>query len=667
MSGANASPAATDPAPMSKTKARAAARAANLSAGLGPAGVKRFPYIASVIRSVKSKHANLERIDSDFGLVKAVVDIVEKSSKPAAKPASMALGSVVAELHKRGGEWQAVDQGRVRGVLARIVQLGHLATGTVTVVDPRSGSPDLKGPARQTAVVQLAADASAVVAQRHREAAVAVGLEVLPELDHVRSMQLGEAGGGAALLALNRSVAEAARHWRPSARNTADVRELVARIEVLARAAVKGGHVTARVFGSRAYGLCCDASDVDVTVSVTGAAVDARAFFKSLARVMWPAAGFVRVVDVSHARVPIVKFEYVASSGARLEGDVSLNGSKGLAKSRLVATYLEADPRVRDVLGAVKLWATRREILSSNTLNSFGLLMMGVAFLVERQVVPPLQLLSTARMGAQAWERLARLRRNPYEIAMLYPGSASAPSSPTEPLSPAGGGALCLQRGCALPEWPVEGTRAYFLNGRELGQWRSPNRESPAELLFALFRHYGFEFDPAAHAVSPRLGSMAIPRASLCQLPPLVTGVAPEEQPNKWREAVRPLAIEDPFDLAVNCGRAAPPEWVAGFLWEMRRAAWALTPGAVLAPVERLLLPPDAAIYSGPVVWASAYRCAIGDVVYDAAAVSARTVDLERLENAQARLAARNQIRRVIAGAHAKGASRPRQMFHQSL
>ncbi|KAJ2891085.1 hypothetical protein IWW38_003775, partial [Coemansia aciculifera] len=449
----------------------------------------------------------------------------------------------------------------------------------------------------------------------------------------------------------------------------------------LARLANPGSYVTARLFGSRNYGLCADDSDVDISVSVSSQRNSGKStFFRDLARLLERAAGFVRVIDISHARVPIIKFVYVSpQSRTRLEGDISLNGSKGLAKSRLVATYLDLDPRVRQVLSMLKLWAMRRNITVNTTLNSFGLLMMGLAFLISRRVVPPLQLLATGQVSPQAWARLTRIQHSPFEIAKLYPaylaGTTDATAAAVTAAAAAqamGGSARCLESGVDLPEWPVEGTRAYYLNGGRLHRtWQSPNQSSSAALLFELFRYYGFEFNPRLHAISTRLGATDIPRASLPHLAPPIDPSLTIAEPNKWRNGLRLLAIEDPFDLTVNCGRSAPPEWVEGLLWEMRRAAWTLVQRNQ-PPLDRLLLEPSDKIYRDPGIWASAYHRAfepplpkpIQPVFVPAVdGVPEHTVDLEALENAQ--LAGPNKRPRPSAAkpAAAPAAGQMRQTF----
>ncbi|KAJ2833651.1 hypothetical protein FBU31_001878 [Coemansia sp. 'formosensis'] len=642
--------------------------------GLGPAGVKRFPYINVVTSTVHKKRETLThdlhnfelvskimRTILDQGTVNEIEPMTKGSRKKRVHSHSMSLQSVVRALRQSGKEWRSVSANRVRTVLEDCAQL---TPGTIALVAP-DPNPQSEGSsdADRSPIVQQTIDACSTVERLHEEAKKAAHVRFLPTLDHVARATLRQLSHSQHS-ELSTSIIDAMRFWQVSEHNVSEVSELVTRVETLARVANRGRYVTARLFGSRNYGLCSDQSDVDITVSVSPARgsraqeTDAsnRNFFRDLASILRRSAGFTRIIDVSHAHVPIIKFVFVTPGKRRLEGDISLNGSKGLAKSRLIATYLGLDPRVRQVLAVVKLWAIRRELTNHNTLNSFGLMMMAITFLISRRVVPPLQMLATAQVTPQAWARLAQIHKSAHKIASLYPAinSASAPTSPEDAAFPLSRPAVrCLQSGADLPEWTVEGTRAYYLNGGELNRWRSPNHDSSATLLFDMFRYYGFDFDPRQHAISARLGSTTIPRASLFHLPPLDSETTIAE-PNKWRNKVRLLAIEDPFDLAVNCGRNAPPEWVEGLLWEMRRAAWTLLPsanhqinhahGSGHSPLDRLLLPPTEAVYCDAAIWASAYHRALQTplpgskaLAFDPAVdcVPDRTVDLEGLEHSQ--------------------------------
>ncbi|KAJ2742313.1 hypothetical protein GGI20_004575 [Coemansia sp. BCRC 34301] len=633
-------------------------KAKQLLTGLGPAGVKRFPYVGQVTSTVRNKASGMTQNNRDFNLALAIAQTVQKEGTVNTTDAMQGhkdhMHSHHMPLHLVVRSLRRQDTGELKRLSFKRVQLlidkcAHLAPATWAVAGPLPSSENTE--ADRGLVVQQSIDACVSIERLRQKARIADVQKYLPRLEHAREARLGSAMGQAEMRELDESIAELARQWRPSESNIREVNGLVSRIEGLARLANPKAYVVARLFGSRSYGLCADHSDVDISVTVSPP-IKGRDFFRSLVAILRRASGFVQVIDVSHAKVPIIKFVYMTRTGLRLEGDVSLNGSKGLAKSRLVSTYLRLDPRVRQVLAALKMWAMRRDITSNTTLNSFGLLMMGLAFLIGRRVVPPLQLLATGQVSAQAWARLTRIQHSPFRIAGLYPkylqpSLAENADTAADITAAAAGEALgtarCLQSGRDLPEWPVEGTRAYYLNsGGELGRWHSPNRDSAAVLLFDMFQYYGFEFRPRDHAISPRLGSPAIPRSSLPHLAPPVSAMpAVAGEPNKWRNALRLLAIEDPFDLTVNCGRSAPPEWVEGLLWEMRRAAWCLLPpGKRHSPLDRLLLPPSESVFCDPGVWASAYHRALPEHLaphFDPGVdgVPERTIDLERLESAQ--------------------------------
>ncbi|KAI7821441.1 hypothetical protein BX661DRAFT_67279 [Kickxella alabastrina] len=351
-----------------------------------------------------------------------------------------------------------------------------------------------------------------------------------------------------------------------------------------------------------------NSSDLDVLLTVKVPGEDAEVkhveFFHNLAKGLYSDRGFTKVIKIMHARVPIIKFEYLTRGNVRLEGDISINGSMSVAKTNLISSYMQIDSRVREVLLVLKVWGIRRGIINQNVLNSFGLMMMGIAFLVSRRVVPPLQLISTAKVGNRMWTNLDALHADPEAIARMYQ------TEPLDEQSSNTDGICCLHSGKVLPDWSVEGIRGYFMNNSSSNSWKSPNDSSAAELIHELFHFYGNEFDPINHAISPRLGTASIPRTSLSELQ-VPSCTMHLTSPENWHRSLRLLAIEDPFELEINCGRNAPPEWVEGFLWEMRRAAWALEPrrtGSRHSAIKRLLVEPSANIFKSADVWAPAYR-----------------------------------------------------------
>ncbi|KAJ1939607.1 hypothetical protein FBU59_004065 [Linderina macrospora] len=433
---------------------------------------------------------------------------------------------------------------------------------------------------------------------------------------------------------IGQAISDLVAEREPSDKNKEAVQKVVKTVGLIGRQVLAGARVNASLFGSRKYGLATQTSDVDILLSVRVPSEDAEInhakFFNRFAKRLRKTPGFHVLATITHARVPIVKFEFRSRADGCIQGDISLNASMGMSKTSMLESYISMDKRVKDVMSVVRAWSTARNITSSTSLNSYSLSLMVLAFLVSRRVVPPLQLTRTRQFTRTGWQRLEEIQRNPDEIRNLYDYTISGGK---------GAELSCIQTNEPLPDWRVDGTRAYFLGTGHGETWESPNKHSSTTLLYEFFRYYGFDFDPMQHVVSLRLGSPEIPRMSLYELQ------APEPAmymtlPTQWRQDLRLLAIEDPFEVEHNCARQVPGEWVEGFLWEMRRAAWSLLPGKSVG-LQRLLANPTTDAFRDASVWASAYhrlfpviQDLLGEQVFSKSelAVPGKVVDLEELE-----------------------------------
>lgn len=77
---------------------------------------------------------------------------------------------------------------------------------------------------------------------------------------------------------------------------------------------------------------------------------------------MWKLAntkigGMEKVVCISAAKVPIVK---MWDPELNLACDMNVNNTLALENTRMVRTYVEADPRVRQLAMTIKHWTKRR-------------------------------------------------------------------------------------------------------------------------------------------------------------------------------------------------------------------------------------------------------------------------------------------------------------------
>ncbi|KAJ2726657.1 hypothetical protein GGI07_000380 [Coemansia sp. Benny D115] len=398
---------------------------------------------------------------------------------------------------------------------------------------------------------------------------------------------------------LDEGIDDVVGKWYPSPENTIQANKLVSVLNSVVKMAIPGAKTSVRLFGSRVYGLCCNHSDLDVVIMVYKkkgdyVPIDSKLFAR-VARALGSVDGFQRIIKIQHARVPIIKFTYRSRGGLMFEGDISFNSRLSISKTALIQQYISLDPRVRSVLQVLKIWAAKRNIGNPNSLNSFGILMMGIAFLISCRVIPPLQLLSTVDIDDTAWRNLEVILNSPEAISRMYYEQNEQSEYPDEDVYPeyldereyensqsAEGtrqpnNIYCLQTGKELPNDLLDGIRAYFAKSASPNKWKSTNTSSAAELLYEFFYFFGNKFDPTIHAVSPRLGSVTVPRTSLPNLnnSDCMTYL---QKPNTWDGKLRLLAIEDPLEPWVNCGRNAPSAWVEGFFWEMRRAAYVLLP-----------------------------------------------------------------------------------------
>ncbi|CAF5190740.1 unnamed protein product, partial [Rotaria magnacalcarata] len=95
---------------------------------------------------------------------------------------------------------------------------------------------------------------------------------------------------------------------------------------------------------------------------------------------------FKNVVPILTARIPIIKAKY-SQSGTEI--DISLNNILPLENTRLLKTYSNIDPRVRELGVMVKYFAKKFNIgdASHGTLSSYAYTIMVIHFL--QQIQPP--------------------------------------------------------------------------------------------------------------------------------------------------------------------------------------------------------------------------------------------------------------------------------------
>ncbi|KAK4057414.1 hypothetical protein OIO90_001483 [Microbotryomycetes sp. JL221] len=168
-------------------------------------------------------------------------------------------------------------------------------------------------------------------------------------------------------------------------------------------------------FGSTRFGLSTSTSDLDLCLldPYRPNGFDSKYFsltdpqrlditklpeiydMKSLARKL-EEAGFDKVRAISHAVVPIVKFE-CEIDGVKIQADLNTNERLGVYNSRLIAAYCDLHPLIRPFCVFIKFWAAQRGLNDPSgqdgpiSFSSYTLLLLVIAYLQHIQLVPNLQ------------------------------------------------------------------------------------------------------------------------------------------------------------------------------------------------------------------------------------------------------------------------------------
>ncbi|KAK4052792.1 hypothetical protein OIV83_002079 [Microbotryomycetes sp. JL201] len=190
--------------------------------------------------------------------------------------------------------------------------------------------------------------------------------------------------------------------------------------DILNRYRFKWGHphssftdpLVVESFGSARFGLSTSTSDLDLCLfdPYRPDGFDQKYFstndeyttrlpeiydMRTLARIL-NQAGFDKVVAISHAAVPIVKFE-CEIAGIRIQADLNTNERLGVYNSRLLAAYCDLHELIRPFCVFVKFWAAQRGLNDPSgqdgpiSFSSYTLLLLVIAYLQKTGVVPNLQ------------------------------------------------------------------------------------------------------------------------------------------------------------------------------------------------------------------------------------------------------------------------------------
>ncbi|RUS73657.1 hypothetical protein EGW08_018589 [Elysia chlorotica] len=155
--------------------------------------------------------------------------------------------------------------------------------------------------------------------------------------------------------------------------------------------------VAVHMFGSSFNGFGTQGCDLDLFLNIDLDTPADKKVLKTLQQVLTTrelSKTFSEVIFVPSTRCPIIKFIHKPTG---IQCDLSLNNKKALYNTRLLRLYA-TDPRVRQVVFAVRLWAKFRGLSgrlgpsNSNLLTSYALTLLALYYLTRckpEPVLPP--------------------------------------------------------------------------------------------------------------------------------------------------------------------------------------------------------------------------------------------------------------------------------------
>ena len=148
------------------------------------------------------------------------------------------------------------------------------------------------------------------------------------------------------------------------------------------------------VYGSVTNGLCQDQdSDLDLTLIVNDFKVKHEVLLRRIKAILMPEARFcINQEPLSISSGFLLSFR---DEKYGIDIDISVNKILEFMNSQLIAAYSEFDVRFAKLALALKSWNKQNFPDRKKRLNSFSIILLLIAFLQHRKILPNLQALAT--------------------------------------------------------------------------------------------------------------------------------------------------------------------------------------------------------------------------------------------------------------------------------
>ena len=348
---------------------------------------------------------------------------------------------------------------------------------------------------------------------------------------HARGRGRGRGGGGGSLkadgAALSAQLAQLIGTLQPQELDVQRQRACFERVKALVTREWPQAQLL--MYGSCANSFGGPSSDVDTCLALPWAdrPERKRAVVQRIAQLAQADGGYLEVMALTHARMPVAK---LVDARTGVACDVCVNNFLAVFNTRMLRDYAALDPRLRLLGYAVKHWAKRRQVNEpyTGTLSSYCYILMCIHLLQSRQppVLPVLQSMShTFNREVEGQQGVTRV--------------------------------------------------GYHDDVQALQGFGARNSESLAQLLHAFFDYWAHRHDYGGAVVCVRTGGLVSKRRK-----GWTTRVGTERHL---------ICIEDPFEVSHDLGRVVDKRSIGVLRDEFERAERILSSDA--QPLEALFAP----------------------------------------------------------------------------
>ncbi|XP_059619982.1 uncharacterized protein LOC132263971 [Phlebotomus argentipes] len=159
-------------------------------------------------------------------------------------------------------------------------------------------------------------------------------------------------------------------------------------------------------FGSVVTGLLMKDSDLDFYVCLPDPILqEIDQVLRNVERNLWRSRMFTKVIRIPRARVPLLKFLH---SDLNVYCDVNFTNSMGIHSSAFIQHLIQLDYRIYPLMMVVKFWATLHKLSGTGRITNYCLVMMVIFFLQslpKAPLLPPVEVFQrhVPVMGIGGW------------------------------------------------------------------------------------------------------------------------------------------------------------------------------------------------------------------------------------------------------------------------